>query len=374
MPQKRQMLQEQVTTLFLFFLQFNFWWDSSYYIELEFGQLISELLLFLGMFCLIIRWIADSTMRTKSFFYFIILLLIVGISALVSRKYTVVKMLLYGMALKDINQKKILYKFYQINLFCTLFIIFSSALGIIRSRVVFSPVWSTSLGFLNPNLTALVCFSIVLCYNYLHYEKIKITSLVIEIVFTIGVYRITTSRAGALGLALMILLVFIDKYIIKICEITKYKSVQAGVFLLFPALSLLSYLIAAFYLRSGILIKLNQFFSWRFGLWNRYINLYDVTLFGSLVDSQTVGTLDNGYLMLIYHYGLAVWFIYGMIFYIVAKRAFLHQNSYTIILILVYEAYLLFEAAPIQVNVNIIVISFLCMLWEKQTYALKKEQ
>lgn len=94
-------------------------------------------------------------------------------------------------------------------------------------------------------------------------------------------------------------------------------------------------------------------------MWNKYYRVTPVTLFGNKLDK--LGALDNAYLVLLLQYGVVVLCVYCIAYYFVTSMALKKKRIILLLAIFCYEVFYVFEFGPILVNVNPIILIYICL-------------
>lgn len=196
------------------------------------------------------------------------------------------------------KEKRILYCLI-INIFFYLVTIFLYKIEILKknegTREIGSEIIKRmSLGFGHPNTAMLVLMLILFLLYYSFYKRHKVKVLLLILILQQLIYKFTNSRTGYILIYLFILLIIIkDKYIIKLKKIIYLEMV----FILFFSFKLPEILKNT---------KYNEILSWRFWLFDYYLNNQEITFWGTktVVKFYTVLPLDNIYIRILLEYGI----------------------------------------------------------------------
>ena len=270
---------------------------------------------------------------------------------------TFVKLILFWLGCRGVEDKKLL-KYEAWSLIISAgFIVATSIIGITSMRY-----WGNnavfSFGFKNPNNLPSIITAILFAYCLSRDEPLTIKSILFQILITLIMYRSTGSRS-----ALMVLLMFY--VLLLICRIPLarrfFESALRFLPCLYIFLSAVSYYVGRAYVHSNVnWLRLNYLLSWRPYLWNKYASTTGLTLFGNRLEEM--GTLDNAYLVLLLRYGLIVFFVYVLMFSNISKMAYRKIDLPLGLAIICYEAYFMFEFTPILVNINPLLLIGISMI------------
>lgn len=173
-----------------------------------------------------------------------------------------------------------------------------------------------NFGFSHPNTLGMVivCFAFVwLILRYNHLKWYDFFGLIGCILFE---WFVPNSRTAALVMALLLLLVFLEKKL----DLFRFRLVQLGCYLAAPVLAAVSYAASCIYREdSRTCLLLNTLFSDRLRFGHMFLEKYDLTLFGqritrvNQVTSVNTGAemqiLDNGYLRILLQLGLVTFIV-----------------------------------------------------------------
>lgn len=352
------------TMIFLYAMQLHFWLESTAFA----GNIIIERFRIacfaIALFFVFAKWITNGTVVWRNLLVFGILGILVLYEAYVSGGLTVVKLLLFGLAVKDISYWKITRYFSQINIFIILFVFMSIMFGLIPNDIFMDNGEKYYyMGFLNPNTVALLFFIIVMTLTIRQIYSMSIGHLIVYIVMSSIMYSLTGSRSMMIAAIIYFILIILDRYFSIFKMINARKAFRGIMYSLFPVLTGLSYFLASAYSTNSIVKRLNLLFTWRFYKWNTYVSNINISLLGTNFEWSRFGALDNGYLLLLVRYGIIVWLIYTCMFIYLIHFALQNEKNEILILTITYMAYFFVEGYPIYVNANIVLLYFFNIFW-----------
>lgn len=350
---------------YIFFMQLHYFLVMSQYSNFSNVNIIQNICFAISILFIVARYVHPNAKFTKET---ISVLFAVGCCAfasfLFSEGQTFIKLILFGIALRGVPFERMLQYYFKATSSCTLFVVGSAALGIIEnSSFINDGVTYYSLGFNNPNTAAIFLFVLIVTFNCIYYKKLSWGMLLIEITFPFLILAVTDSRSVMVSLIIMLILMFFDKVKINLIFNGLFTILLKYLFILIGAVS---YGIAKYYsAENPIFFKLNEMLSWRPFFFHKYFVNVEVTLFGNAIHLDSIGALDNAYLMLLYRYGIVVFLLYCAIFIFVSNEFISTGNKKMLTIVIVYEIYFFMEFTPILVNVNIVLLYFIAQFWNK---------
>lgn len=374
MTLKRNMVQHSLklncVNMFVLLMQCHYFWGMSQFSAYEFSSIFQTALFVSAVGCLLLRYMNGQgriSYRQLGIIFGIVVISFVGLYN--SGGMTLVKMILFALALKGVPLQNAMKYFYRSNIFCFIVIVSSSLIGVIKNITVVDGRTFYYLGFNNPNTLAALIFSIAvldLCINYEGYPSLWWKGLL-----AVGIiFFLTESRSAILSMLFLVILVFLEKR--KIFETKKLQSLAAYWFLIMGAGS---FLLAKFFqMNSSFASKLNQLLSWRPYFFHRYYENFQVLLFGNSFSLAEEGALDNAYLMLLFRYGIIIFLLYAIMFYLAAKWAAKEKNASYFLLIFTYGAYFFMEFTPLLINLDIPLVYFWVQFWTRKKQKNKEQK
>lgn len=168
-----------------------------------------------------------------------------------------------------------------------------------------------NFGFSHPNTLGMVIVCFTFVWLILRYNHLKWYDFFGWIACILLEWFVPNSRTAALVIALLLLLVFLEKKL----DLFHFHSVQLGCYLAAPVLAAVSYAASCVYREdSRLCLVLNSLFSDRLRFGHMFLEKYDLTLFGqrltrvnqvmSVTTGEEMQILDNGYLRILLQLGL----------------------------------------------------------------------
>lgn len=355
-----------LTSLFIIFMQLHFWIANTYFDEYVFFVLFRNVCFALALLCVLIKYAVGGRVRLKNVIFVLIALGLCLYSYYISKGQTALKLLLFALMLRDAELKSVVRTELGICMVISAVTIISALVGIIDNRIVIAGTKNRyALGFVNPNIAALILAFQIACYHYIKYDTYNFFNFVIELAGLVLISVATHSRSAGIFLICILMLTFIDKHVFSLSRLLNALIFKILLFMSFPLCTLLSYFVAVSYATNTVIQKLNIVFSWRFSLWYWYTSKLSLHLFGQYIDTEKLGlgTLDNSYLVLLFRYGILVWLLYAITFFLIAKWALYMKDGTMLAFIIAYEVYMLTEGPPVIVNVNLALMFFCTVFW-----------
>lgn len=361
-------------SIFIYVMQFHFWMASTEFSGNSFVEIVRQMCFIVGCLCILLKWGTYGKADVKKVLLFLGLTIIVVCGMYVSGGLTVVKLLLFGLALKNVPFEYVLRAFSRINIAIGT-LIWGAVLFDFIPNKIFNDGGENFyyLGFTNPNTAAMLFFSILISLTFGRIGSWKLYDYILCISTSYIMYSLTGSRAMLISASVYISFTALEQYGKLMRNMIRHKLTRKALYAVFPALTVLSYWLAEAYTTSALVKKLNLMFSWRFYLWNRYVGNIGIGLFGNKFDWEGVGTLDNGYLVLLFRYGLIIYLIYFAIFTYTVYCATKWQKYNILILMLTTFAYCFVEGYTIIININFLLIYFWSCFWKSSAVLAEKQ-
>lgn len=361
---ERKNLNDICTMVFLYAMQLHFWLAGVEFENHSITEMFRTSCFAVALVVVGVKWIFNRTVVGKKFLAYSIVTILVMYEAYVSSGLTVIKMLLFGLIVKDTPYRKVARYFSQINVFIFLFVFSLIWLGKIPNRIfIDNGERYYYMGFGNPNTAAMLYLVILLTITSMRMYSLNIGHFIAIVVMSAVMYTLTGSRSMLIVTVIYFILIFVERYFSFIKRISRKNAFKVIMYSLFLVLTGLSFFLAKLYSTSRIVQSLNILFSWRFYLWHRFVSDEKISLLGINMEDN-IYTIDNGYLILLVGYGIIVWLIYmGINFYLI-NSALKNGQIEILILTIIYMIYLFVEQYPIMINTNLALLYFLCVFWQ----------
>lgn len=309
-------------------------------------------LLAFGIVSLIFHYISIAYRKTNLNLLIILFFLIVvgGVAFYFSGGPTLLKLVLFSLAVVEVDIKDALRYYYYSLMLGILIICGSSFIGIIPKEYPPLPGVYT-FGFVNPNNLLMIYVAAIMAYNLFHEGRIKIRVILLELIVGLGIFHFTNSRTGILVTVLYLIGLIVGKIDTQKNFSKRIMAVGNYLFIILSAASL--FLALGYERGNSTWEKIDIALSWRPFLWGRYFDNYRISFFGTRLDAAQYGSLDNAYLTLLLKYGIVVFVVYLVLFVMISRRA-VRQNRWELVAcIIAYEIYFISEFGPVLINVNI---------------------
>lgn len=282
----------------------------------------------------------------------------------IAREANVLSVVMLIAAMKGIDTKREIKLLAMVSTIIFLTVFLLSKAGVIYDDIYyFSRVGEItvrhSYGFKHPNQMFLRYFIILILFIYIMADNLKLKHIVITMPLSYFMYVATKSRTGMICIVILYLAVFILKYGGK--KINKLMawgfsytciiiSVISGIMLFIPKESLL-------------FIFLDRLFTGRIYLMQKYFEKNSATILGSPLASGIV--IDNSYIYMLTHYGIAIILCYIAITAFVSKRCYKQKNYYALFIIGLIHIYAFMENVLVSSTFNITFLFIGSMLYTK---------
>ena len=347
-----------------FLLLFSYMFECVYLFDnyIKIIKFISILFILFSIF------LSLKKRKRKNELLFIIIMLLINLIVLyISKEEKILILSLFVIACKKINIEKLI-KFdatIKISFLIIVSLLYKLGLTEIYDMVRENGQIRYSMGFSHPNVFAAYLFSATLSLFFVlfnkNYKKSKLIFLLIASII-LG-YNITSSRTLVISIIVLIVFLCFSKKNLKILKIAKYLPITIA------AISLI--LGYAYNSNNQILNNLNTLSSQRVYFMNKFLNEYNVTLFGNKIEyiSSIYGkengieamVLDNAYLLFILKYGIIMTIIFGYMLIKTLKK-FEHDRK-VIIPLISFMIYGFFESGFIYLNINIFLLYLSSILY-----------
>ena len=350
-------------------MQCHYFWGMSKFSQYTFSFYVQTSFFVIALLFLSYTILASHTEVTKvtynQLLYLVLILVIILLGLTTSGGLTLAKLFLFAIALKEAKIDNTLRYFYRADIFCLLIIVLSALTGIIDNVAVQDGKQIRyNLGFNNLNTLAALIFGIVALDICINYERKWLSAWQRGFVGGVLIVIFTASRAAIISTAVLETIVFLDKRIISFRKVSGF--IKKHVQYLFLVLGGGSLCVAKFYNgNSVIMTKINDILSWRLYFFNKYYYTFGVSVFGNNFSTNEYGPLDNAYLVLLFRYGIIIFFVYAFLFCMAAKWAYHEKNSMILYLFIPFCIYFFLEFTPLLINFDVPLIYFCIKFWSK---------
>lgn len=296
--------------------------------------IVIESLLFLLFLYFVARY------NIKKLCKIVFLLSIGGIHYLMAKETVFLMMLMIAVIFTELDYKKIFKFLFFERLFFLILIVFFSLTGIlsVQKTEVFKGgtginALGYGLGFNHPNQLAYNVGLLLLLYICYKGENLKQRHLVGMVLVSISCYAITRTRT-ILVIAVFLLLM-LEIYCVKPHRRTLFQKRLSSVLVFFPwimpicalaALGLPLLMSTATGRFKEVLYAFNGLIGSRFTHSARVFDLYPVSLWGGIVDFRLLQSnfgysiVDNGYLCLLYDFGIVGFSLFIILYFLSMKK------------------------------------------------------
>lgn len=290
----------------------------------------------------------------------IIILLCISFLVYITCKKEVVLLSTFTIILcKGINYKK-LFKYVLIIQSITFVTIISLSLFGFRENKLFTHIRIDNiinrydLGFGHPNTLHLYFCLIACMYIYIYYNRISIFHLSIIFVLNLILYKISGSRTGFINIIFLLAVTFIFKK-----YFNRLRKKRFVLTLLMPSCALFSVMTAIFYGKYKILNTIDILLQGRVNYSKYFLDNYSMSLFGNEIVYNTYHIIDSSYILLLVNYGIIMFTVFLIGYYLLIKKMIREERQEEIILILLFSIYGITEffLPNIFINLSLIFMS-----------------
>lgn len=233
-----------------------------------------------------------------------------------------------------------------------------------------------SMGFPHPNIFAGRVLQLCLMHVYLREKRLKLFDCAVMLVVAMVVHKISDSRTVTYLIFLLILLCLI--YMISnrkgfLANFSKWTIKSLKYMLaIFSGLSI--YLTINYGNNIPGIFSIDDTFSSRIEQMHEYFTFYKINLFGqplashytlSSIETSNLYTLDNGYLHLLLGFGIVIFVLFLLAYFLVTKQAIKDKNYIVLIIIAVYAVYGFSETMILRFSYNFSLILFSALIWKQ---------
>lgn len=204
-----------------------------------------------------------------------------------------------------------------------------------------------SFGFFHPNTFSMYVTILFMEYFYVFKNKLKLRFwLLIGIILSGIIIILADSRTAVVCLIMfLIYLIFEKRIILK----AKLVNIIKNLYLILLILSIV--LTMLFPRNIKVIYKIDTFISGRIWIQNKYMNAYDVTLFGNKMEFDR--TLDNVYIRYLLNYGVLATLALDYMYRTIIKNAYRNKNILICAIFTIIALYGLMENVMFDITFNI---------------------
>lgn len=343
--------------------------EVMYGFELTFIRIpngIYTILLYASVFCFICavsmtKWTVSEAMRA-------IFMLIIALAVYISSKESLYLLLMFAAIIMHcIDYKKALTTIFVMRLIILIIVITLSLFSVIPvnqmivSKGASGLATGYGLGYIHPNNLAQAVFILCIIYFCIKKKKINIQNWSIFLIVTLINYFVTKSRT------IFILSIFVLVELIIQNKKMGQKVLKYGAIPLYIVVVLISLIIPYLYNEATgflqrVAFTLNGILSGRFSDASMLFQRFPITLFGKIVNTNILqyfygyNVVDNGYVFLLFNYGIIGSFIILFMYFYTIKRLIKQKEYIYLIAILSFLILGMMENAIRTVAVNFTMI------------------
>ena len=337
-----------------------------------------------GAVALFLVWMFLQKYSIKSFTVRITFLLIAVLTYIATGETVFLIMLMTAMIFTSVDYKKAFRYLLNIRVLLLLVVIFASLVGILNINAISivkggttSAVVGYGLGYNHPNQLGCTVCVLLLMYACYKNEKIKYRNIALIGVIELIAYIVTKNRTGAFISALLVIALLLYKN--KVASKRFINILEKSGKWIMPLCALLALglplLMASVSGRAKVVLyAINGIIGSRFTHSARVFENYSVPLFGGVIDFDKLQTLyqysivDNGYLRLIYNFGI-VGFAVFMVLYFLTVRKLIRKKEYIYIIAIILMSLMGITENVLRSFALNFTVAFWCELMTRTLYS-----
>lgn len=337
-----------------------------------------------GAVALFLVWMFLQKYSIKSFTVRITFLLIAVLTYIATGETVFLIMLMTAMIFTSVDYKKAFRYLLNIRVLLLLVVIFASLVGILNINAISivkggttSAVVGYGLGYNHPNQLGCTVCVLLLMYACYKNEKIKYRNIALIGVIELIAYIVTKNRTGAFISALLVIALLLYKN--KVASKRFINILEKSGKWIMPLCTLLALglplMMASVSGRAKVVLyAINGIIGSRFTHSARVFENYSVPLFGGVIDFDKLQTLyqysivDNGYLRLIYNFGI-VGFAVFMVLYFLTVRKLIRKKEYIYIIAIILMSLMGITENVLRSFALNFTVAFWCELMTRTLYS-----
>ena len=279
-------------------------------------SLVYKLIQLISIGIIFLKFIIVEDKKSKFFKYSIIIFILICIVTLKSRSTFWVTQFIFILGAKDTNFDKLLKVDIITKLVSLVVVILLLVFNIINNFTsTINGSFKQGLGFIHPNILAVIFISILIEFLYIKYKSINYKDYIVLFIGTFIINYFTSARSSIYAFILILLTSIIFKFIksdiIKNVKLIKILILNSAIILFLLSL-ILTYL---YYIKNPFVMKLNSILTGRIGFMKIFFEEYGISIFGknvqyistrtSLLTGEKNKILDNSYIKMFIQYGSA---------------------------------------------------------------------
>lgn len=342
------------------------------YIPVKFLNRINYLVIFV----LILKIYGLDRYKVKNIILISGILIIAVLSWRITKIPSVMVMVVFILAAKNVNFYKIVKCYFNVNLLMILLITLYAVAGVIKNLAYLRQgIYRFSLGIDYPTDYAAYIFYLVLAYTYLNYKKLKLYHYVTFIVISIALYFITNARLDVISILLIVPIILISKRAED--KANRVSRIIASNFWSFSFILPYVFFLLTYYFNgtSKWFAKLNEWLSGRLAYGHKALELYPIKLMSQHVKEQGWGGIageaayhgdqskyffiDSSFIRLLVIYGLLLTVFFVVVLITISLRETMKHRYLLPAIILLMTISCLIDQHLMEITFNPFLLAFL---------------
>lgn len=364
-------LRDILLGCFFLFFDFGVIITTSQLGDVESRLFIQRMLIIFSAVPLAFNYALGQKITLREGFCIIFFSVLSVIAFIVTQSFNILKLSLFILAVKGVSLRKVIF-LNSIALFISMLLVMGSSIFGITDVFYremadkFDLTWTTYVfGFINPNTPPTIIFSILTGYNIIYRHHLTIKVIFFEILISLLVFFLYSSRTGLfiiMGNSFLLLCYklfprwLIFKYLVKPLQYS---------FFFFTILSI--WIIYNYNNLDENWRILDILLSNRLYLWKEFANLYGIFPLGINISNNDM-PIDNGYIFILVYYGYIILAIYNLAFFYVSRYSY-HQHEWVLLITMVsYSAYGFFETGILSFGLCNILLIFAILIMNRNKH------
>lgn len=340
-------------------------------------QQLNDIIGYIVLVLMIIQIFFFQKYNVRDIIVIVLSSVIVIVSAIKSGNNSILSMWIFIVSSKKVNLDAVVRSAYKVLCFMVSLVIILFFFKIIPEVTLYrNGIVRHSMGFIHPNQLGLRVFQLIMCRLFLHRNRFRMADIVISVLGVVFVYYVPNSQTSFGALIILFFLTIIYAFI-RDKDYIVMKT--AGVILISTSilLNVICVVLSTRPLIHKFWVEINQFISFRFSYCYRVYKIYGITFWGNDIavtmseremrGMQNLGKLylDNAYLSLILRFGILMFVLFSLMYYLTMYYFMQHNQLYIVIIMFVYSVYGIMETGMYQMSHNIILLAISYLIYNK---------
>lgn len=326
---------------------------------------------------LMFNFIIDSRYNKKELFFYLIMILLIGISTVINKNFVILKLMLLILGSKGIEFDDFIKFDFKIRTILFFLVMFLHTKGLTNDYLSYrNGIIRNSMGFSHPNIFGLHVLVLNMELLYMKQGKMNIISFIVGFISIFSINYFSDSRTSIYMLILLMLASVFLRFgkLEKLRNNKIFRVISENLFYILTAIIFI--FVLQYRAETDLGIKINEILSSRIYCINNIIENYGFSLFGKnipLIATETARimglkplVLDNAYFNILLRHGFFVYVIMGIIFSKSIERMFKDKKMFCVICMLLFIIYGISETHMFNVCYNVFLMYFANVIFRKK--------